>query len=120
MASGWEFSPDGLQLTLKLRPRVVFDIVKRVIGSGPWQLADYQPSVGLTWKRNQGYYDKSLPYIDQVNTPVLSEYASGLAQFQAGHVYAFAVKQEDVLQTKKSLPRLNMYLDDVAAPSLLS
>jgi len=97
-----------------------FDIRTKVIGSGPWQLSSYQPSVAVVWKRHEGFYDKALPYIDEINSAVVPEYASGLAQFSAGHLHAFDVRQEDVLQTKQNVPQLNMYLTDVSDPSLLT
>jgi ABC-type transport system substrate-binding protein len=38
----------------------------------------------------------------------VSEYSAGLAQFRAGNVMNFGVRQEDVLQTKADIPELTM------------
>jgi ABC-type transport system substrate-binding protein len=96
------------------------DLRNRVIGTGPWALANYQPSIGVTWKRHAEFYDKTLPYFDQIENPILPEYAAGLAQFTQGRLHAFAVRQEDILQAKKDAPLLNLYVTDVSDPSLLT
>jgi len=64
-------------------------------------LSNYQPSVTVVWKRFQEFYDKTLPYIDETQNPIIPEYAAGLAQFTSGRLHAFTVKQEDVIRTKK-------------------
>lgn len=108
----------GLYLVPKEAETV--DLRNRVIGTGPWSLSNYQPSIGLTWKRHTEFYDKTLPYFDQIDNPILPEYAAGLAQFTSGRLHAFTVRQEDVLQTKKDMPALNLYQTDVSDPSLLT
>src|SRR5205807_8092660 len=53
-------------------------------------------------------------YVDQVNYPIVPEYATGLAQFRTGSIHSYAVKQEDILLTKQDLPALNLYATGVA------
>ena len=38
-----------------------------MIGTGPYVMAKYQPSVGMTFKRNPDYYDKDVPLVDRSN-----------------------------------------------------
>jgi ABC-type oligopeptide transport system substrate-binding subunit len=48
-----------------------------MIGTGPFVLANYTPSVGTTWERNKEYYDKDFPLIDRLESPTIGEYAQG-------------------------------------------
>jgi peptide/nickel transport system substrate-binding protein len=91
----------------------VIDLRRQTIGTGPFMLSDYQPSIGLTFKRHPEYWDKERPYIDQIDYPIVSEYASAVAQMRNGHIYEYEVRQEEVLQLKRELPRLSMYEGDI-------
>ena len=94
-----------------------FDIRRDQRGSGPWYLADYQPSVSFTYKRNDNYWDsKNYPLIDTFIQPIVPEYATGLAQLKTGNIYSanregnsFTIKPEDIVQTKKEVPQIGLY-----------
>lgn len=88
-----------------------FDPVKKPIGWGPFLAADYTPSVSLTFKRHPGYYEADRIYVDEIQDFIIPEYAAGLAQFRAGRIYKYDLRQEDILQTKKDVPELQMYID---------
>ena len=45
-----------------------FDLRNEMIGTGPFQLADYKPSTSFTLKRNPDYFLKGLPYADGYQT----------------------------------------------------
>lgn len=87
------------------------DLRRVMLGSGPYQLAaaDYQPSIGLTFKRHVDYWDKTGSFIDQIDYPIVSEYATNVAQFRAGAIHTFAVNQEEVLPLKRDVADLNLY-----------
>ncbi len=90
-----------------------FDPRRDVIGTGPFVLTDYSPSVSYTFKRNQEYFDKNAGFIDTIEQPIVPEYASQLAQFKAGNIYAFdyttGVTPEDVIATKRERMDLSLY-----------
>jgi ABC-type transport system substrate-binding protein len=88
-----------------------FDLRQRMIGSGPWQFENYEPSVGWKFKRFADYYLErgERPYIDNINVPIIPEYSSGLAQFKAGNLHYFAVLPQDILTMKNEEPRLAVY-----------
>jgi ABC-type transport system substrate-binding protein len=73
---------------------------------GPWILDSYQRSVAYTYKKNPTYWDKDKVFLDGFDMPIIPEYASGLAQFQAKKIWSFALRQEDVIGVKKDLPEL--------------
>jgi ABC-type transport system substrate-binding protein len=85
-----------------------FDPKGEVRGSSAWFIEKYQPSTGFTYAKNPNWYRTDRPFVDRYEYPIVSEYATGLAQFRAGNVYSFGVRQEDVLQTKRDLPELVM------------
>lgn len=90
------------------------DLRADVRGSGPWLISQYQPSARIEFERNPGYFDATQPYIDRIELPIITEYASQLAQFRAGNIYTMPINPIDILPTKRALPAVNLY----AAPTL--
>jgi peptide/nickel transport system substrate-binding protein len=86
-----------------------FDIRRQMIGTGAFTLENYTPSVGFTFRRNPEYYDKTAPYLDQIDTPIILEYAQGLAQLKAGNIYTYSVRSEDILSVKRDIPDLKIF-----------
>jgi peptide/nickel transport system substrate-binding protein len=99
-----------------------FDVRGDQIGTGPFVLDKYSPSVSFTYKRNPDYYTKDYPYADAVELPIVSEYAARLAQFKAGNIHTLIgqsrIRAEDVLPTKRDVPELQIYEDDMDSTSL--
>src|SRR5439155_15419473 len=88
-----------------------FDIRTDMIGTGPFFMANYTPSAGFTYKRFAEHWDKSYALAEQVELPIVSEYASALAQLKAGNIYSMGshsstmgVAQEDILSVKREEP----------------
>jgi ABC-type transport system substrate-binding protein len=99
-----------------------FDIRADVIGTGPWVLSDYQPSVSFTFKRHPDHFDKDAALADQIDMPIIREYAQGVAQLKAGAIYsmgahttALQVTPEDVLPVYHEEPRLGIFQGDLKA-----
>jgi len=86
-----------------------FDPRKDQIGTGGFTLEKWEPSVGLTYKRNPDYWNKDEPRIGTLEIPVIPQYATGLAALAAGQIYTFVVRPTDVVSTKKQVPAINMY-----------
>jgi peptide/nickel transport system substrate-binding protein len=86
-----------------------YDIRTRPIGTGPYIMAEHSPSQRFVYQKNPHYYDKSGPYVDGVEYPIITEYAQGLAQLKAGGLYTYLVAGEDMLQTKRDVPALSLY-----------
>jgi peptide/nickel transport system substrate-binding protein len=112
-ASGVYIVPKETDSTLDLRGDMV--------GTGPWYLANYKPSVEVTLKRHAEFYDKDWALVDQIDMPILLENASALAQFKAGNIHGtdisnnVSIRQEDVLTLKREEPRIQLYQGDLAA-----
>jgi peptide/nickel transport system substrate-binding protein len=93
-----------------------FDIRGDMIGTGPFVMTNYTPSVGFTLKRNADYYDKDFAFVEQIDKPIISEYTAVLAQFKSGNIYSFGshpssalINSEDVLPVKREEPRILVY-----------
>jgi len=61
----------------------------KMIGNGPFVMTRYEPSVGMTWSKNPNFWEKGLPYVDKMEVPFITEYATGLAQLKAGNIYTY-------------------------------
>ena len=96
-----------------------FDIRGDMIGTGPFTLSNYTPSVGLTVRRNPEYWDKDFAFVDQIDYPIVSEVAQVSAQLKAGNIHQWTQSggggsppQEIILQLKSEEPRLLLYPSD--------
>ncbi|MPZ49158.1 MAG: hypothetical protein GEU75_07645 [Dehalococcoidia bacterium] len=85
-----------------------FDFRADMRGSGPYVLQEYVGSSRIVFKKNPAWYDKPRPFFDEIRKPLLSEYATGLAQFISGNVWSYPVNSADVLPTKRANPDLLM------------
>jgi peptide/nickel transport system substrate-binding protein len=89
------------------------DIRREMVGTGPFYLDSYQPSVGFTLKRHADYWDQQANFVDQVNYPIVIDNAQVEAQLKAGNIHVFAPRAENMLQLKKDEPRFNVYPIDL-------
>jgi ABC-type transport system substrate-binding protein len=89
----------------------VLDLAKTSAGSGPWYITDYNFGIGYRYLPNPGFGqdEEDIPYVDSINWPTLTEYASFLAQVRTGSLHlAVGIRGEDVLSTKRDLPELEL------------
>ncbi len=98
-----------------------YDIRNTMIGTGPYFLSDYQPSVGFTLKRNPDYWDQNANMVDQINQPIVLDYSQVLAQLRAGNLHYLGksggLRPEDILALKKDVPALQTYTVDSSTAS---
>jgi peptide/nickel transport system substrate-binding protein len=97
-----------------------FDPRGDMIGTGPFLLSNYSPSVSFTLKGHPEYWDKDSALVEEISLPIIPEYASALAQFKAGNIYSMGnrgagVIQEEILSVKRDEPRLSIYEGDLTA-----
>jgi ABC-type transport system substrate-binding protein len=91
------------------------DVRREMIGTGAYMLQSHEPSLKYTLVRHPKYFEANRPFVDRIEIPFISEYATGLGQFQAGNLYTYAVKSADILPTKRQVPQLNVYQLRLAA-----
>jgi ABC-type transport system substrate-binding protein len=90
------------------------DLRRTPIGAGVYYLGDYTPSARFVYKRNPNYFDKDVAFAEDIEVPIVSENATGIAQLKAGGLYSYAVPQDSVLQVKADVPDINLYQTDIA------
>ena len=88
-----------------------FDPKVTMIGSGPWIMREYQPSVGFEFDANPDYYEiaedgQSLPYVDKLSRPIVLEYPHRLALFLDGHLDGLPLNNSDVIDIRNFNPDL--------------
>jgi peptide/nickel transport system substrate-binding protein len=99
----------------------VLDLRNKMISIGPYYLSDYQRSIGFTFKRHEGFYDKSIAFVDQIDYPIVPEYAAQQAQFRAGNIHTagsglgFTIRQDEVVGLKRELPQLGLFAGEIVA-----
>ncbi len=89
-----------------------FDISKQMIGTGPFQLDSYSPSVNFKLKKNPDWVDKGaqgFPLFDNVDISIIPEYATRLAQFRAGNLDSEGLNAADLVDTKGQLPNMQLF-----------
>jgi peptide/nickel transport system substrate-binding protein len=85
-----------------------FNLATDLIGTGPYVMTSYQPSIGINFEKFPDYYEKDFAFADKIEAPFIPEYAQQLAQFRAGAIYSLGadIRQEDVIPTKRDVPEL--------------
>src|SRR5262249_41384546 len=78
-----------------------FDVKSKPIGTGPYMMTEHVPSARFVFRKNPTYYDKSGPFVDTIEYPIVTEYAQGVSQLRAGGLHTYGVRGEDVLATKR-------------------
>jgi peptide/nickel transport system substrate-binding protein len=92
-----------------------FDARSDQIGTGPWVMTEYKPSLGYTFKRNPEYWDKDSALMEQIDMAIVPEYTAALSQLKAGNIYWLGpttttdIKPEDAIPLKQDEPRIALY-----------
>jgi peptide/nickel transport system substrate-binding protein len=89
-----------------------FDPRQTMRGSGPWMLSEYETGTAFAYRKNPGFHRKDRPFMDGIDGRIIQDYAQGLAQLTAGHLYSYNVRQEDVIATKEQAPALDLMSQD--------
>jgi len=86
-----------------------YDLQKVAIGSGPFTLESAVPDVAYTYKKNPGYYEKTIPNVDTMRIAIIPETSQQLAQFTAGNLDELTLDSPFTLdQARKSNPQATL------------
>ncbi|HLF77291.1 MAG TPA: ABC transporter substrate-binding protein [Dehalococcoidia bacterium] len=94
-----------------------YDARSEMRGNGPWRLLKWEPSIGYTFERNEAWHiSKDQPYLDGMETRIISEYSARRAQLTSGNMWTLGgglaggeIRAEDVLTVKSEVPKLNLF-----------
>lgn len=85
-----------------------------VIGTGPFKLALYTPSVGAELVRNPDYFVKGRPYLDAVSVRIIADLSTRIAALRTGQIALTArgfaaLSPMDMEVVKASVPTMQFY-----------
>jgi peptide/nickel transport system substrate-binding protein len=86
------------------------ELMKTMIGTGPWTFESYEPSVVIKFKKNPDYWDAGKPYVNDIDLRIIKDEGAALAQFQSGRVDLNVVgpgsfNRQDIAVLKQSVPK---------------
>ena len=90
-------------------------IAREPIGSGPFKLKEYIAGSRAVLVRNPDYFEKGLPYLDEVHQVYLKEYAAQLSALTTGEIHIMYLAPVELIAQLKKEP--NIQVLEVAAPS---
>ena len=62
------------------------DLATHAVGTGPYKLAEYVPGDFVRYTRNPDYWDKGLPYIDEIVLKLMVDEDQRIAALRAGQI----------------------------------
>jgi peptide/nickel transport system substrate-binding protein len=97
-----------------------YDPLKTIIGSGPWLYDSSSPDVGYNYKRNPDWFEKGMPYADNLKLAIIPEDAQQLAQFTSGALdYYLLTNPFNVDAVTRQNPRAAVLKTEMALPTPL-
>jgi peptide/nickel transport system substrate-binding protein len=61
-------------------------LVEQTMGTGPFALVEWKKGEYITLKKNEHYWDKGLPYLDQIKITVVPDDNNRILQLQGGQI----------------------------------
>jgi peptide/nickel transport system substrate-binding protein len=104
--SMWIVAPEVVQQFGDLKK------AETAIGTGPFILERYEPSVKAVFTRHPEYFRKDQPYVDGVEWLSIPDESTGLAMYRTGQIdcgpaAGWGVRQQDLEALKKTHPHLH-------------
>ncbi len=91
------------------------DIAYKPIGSGPFILKEYVPGNKAILVRNPNYFEKGLPYLDEVHQIYIKEYAAQVSALKTGEIDIMYFAPVEIVDQLKKDPNIEVKV--VSAPS---
>jgi peptide/nickel transport system substrate-binding protein len=91
------------------------DIANKPIGSGPFILKEYVPGNKAILVRNPNYFEKGLPYLDEVHQIYIKEYAAQVSALKTGEIDIMYFAPSEIIGELKKAPNVDVRI--VSAPS---
>jgi len=97
-----------------------YDPLKTIIGSGPWLFDSSAPDIGYTYKRNPDWFEKGMPYADNLRIAIIPDNSQQLAQFTSGAIDHYLLTDPfQVDQVTRQNPKANVLKVEMALPTPL-
>ena len=81
------------------------------VGSGPWQLDQKASQKGARWvyRKNPNYFQKGLPYLDEIDNVIIADQSTANAAFEAGQLDVISyigLMPDTIQQIQKAVPHV--------------
>jgi peptide/nickel transport system substrate-binding protein len=81
-----------------------FDLAQQAIGTGPFILETWERKIQKIYKKNPNYFVDGKPYLDEIRLAVITDPATGLAQFRAGQLDNTFISEQLVASVESTNP----------------
>ena len=95
----------GYMVSPTARQKLGKDMARNPVGTGPFKFVEWQRDDHLRVHRNEEYFDKSLPYLDEIVYRPIVDQSVGLTELRTGNVdfaYSFAIDPKDIPTVRAS------------------
>jgi len=91
------------------------DTANKPTGSGPYKLKEYGPGNKAIVVRKPDYFEKGLPYLDEVHQIYIKEYAAQVSALKTGQIEIMNFAPSEIIPELKKDPNVEVKI--VSAPS---
>jgi len=91
------------------------EISHKPIGSGPFLLKEYTPGNKAILVKNPNYFEKGLPYLDEVHQIYIKEYAAQVSALKTGEIDIMYFAPVEIIDQLKKDPNIEVRI--ATAPS---
>jgi peptide/nickel transport system substrate-binding protein len=76
------------------------DLREHVIGTGPFQMTDFQSQVQYSFKKHSAYFKSGLPYLDEVQLLRIADTGTAISRFRSKQLDWISVNGRDAKQLR--------------------
>ncbi len=88
--------------------KTVKELMAKPCGTGPFKLKEYRPLASTTLIRNEAYWDKGLPYLDELHYICMPKMATQVAALRNGELELLWQVNSDTIAALRKLPQLKV------------
>lgn len=97
-----------------------YDPSTQVIGTGPFQMVEWDRGVTTVYERNPNYYEEGIPHVDGVQMPVVADQGARIAAFRAGETQLIgAVSPQETESLLSALPEAELVTEISGSPLMI-
>jgi peptide/nickel transport system substrate-binding protein len=97
-----------------------YDPSSQVIGTGPFQMVEWDRGVTTVYERNPNYYEEGIPRVDGVQMPVVADQGARIAAFRANETQLIgAVSPQETESLLSALPEAVLNTEISGSPLMM-
>jgi peptide/nickel transport system substrate-binding protein len=97
-----------------------YDPATQVIGTGPFQMVEWDRGVTTVYEKNPNYYEEGIPHVDGVQMPVVTDQGARIAAFRADETQLIgAVSPQETESLLSALPDAELNTEISGSPLMM-